>query len=149
MERMAVAPGGAADEYAVPVLQCNGQAVHLRFQGVFHTCPQGLLHPLAEFRYLFPIEHVLEALQRHLVGIGLEPFQNPAPHPLGGGIRCNLLRMLGLQFFQTAVQHVVFVIAHGGGVQHVVAVPVFVENVPQMFDFLAVVHSVPFPVNSR
>ncbi|MPM48206.1 hypothetical protein SDC9_94930 [bioreactor metagenome] len=68
------------------------------------------------------------------------------PHPLGGGIRSDLLRMLPLQLLQAPVFHVVVIVRHGGFVQHIIAVGVLVEFLPQPLHFLPIVHgSFPFP----
>ena len=56
---MAVAPGGAPDEHAVPVLQGHGQAVYLRLHGINSGSAQRLIHPVAEIRYLAVVEYVL------------------------------------------------------------------------------------------
>ena len=85
-------------------------------------------------------EHILQALQRHLVGIGLESLQDLSPHPLGGGIRRDLLRVLGFQLLQLPVEHVVFIIAHSRCVQHIVAIAVFIQDTAQLLYSLTVIH---------
>ena len=112
----AVSPGGAPDEHAVPVFQGHGQAVHLGLHGIFRHGAEGLLHLLAEGGHFALVEHILKALQGHLMGIGLEGIQNFAAYPLGGGIRGDLLRVLRLQFLQAAVQTVIFIVRDHRGV---------------------------------
>ena len=112
----AVSPCSAPDKHAVPVFQRHGQTVHLGLHGVFRHGSQGLLHLLAEGGYLALVEHILKAFQRYLVGIGLEGIQNFAAYPLGGGIRCDLLRVLRFQFLQAAVQTVIFIVRDHRGV---------------------------------
>ena len=136
----AVAPGGATDEHAVPVLQRHGQSVHLGLYGVGRGVAQLTVHPLAELRHLFIVEHILQALQRHRMGVGLEPLQDLVAHPLGGGIRGDLLRVGRLQLLQTAVEAVVLVVRDDRRVQHVVQIALLVQILPQLFHFLTVIH---------
>ena len=72
--------------------------------------------------------------------IGGEALQSLSADPLGGGIRRYFLRMLRLQFLQAAVEHIVFIIADGGRVQHVVLVAVLIQRVPELFDLFTVIH---------
>ena len=62
------------------------------------------------------------------------------PHPLRGGIRRDLLRMLRLQFLQAAQHPVIFIVGDGGRVQHIVEVAVVVELLAQFLHLLAVIH---------
>ena len=136
----AVAPGGTPDEHAVPVLQRHGQAVHLGLHGVGRGAAQLTVHALAELRHLFVVEHVLQALQRHRMGVGLEPLQDLVAHPLGGRIRGDLLRVGRLQLFQAAVEAVVLVVRDDRRVQHVVQIALLVQVLPQLLHFLTVIH---------
>ena len=54
-------------------------------------------------------------------------LQGRAPYPLGGRIRGDLLGVLRFQLLQTAQKAVVFVVLHGGIVQHIVAVALCVD----------------------
>ena len=138
----AVAPGGAPDEHAVPILQGHGQAVHLGLHGVGGAVPQGLPHPIQELRDLLCVEHVLEALQGYRVLVGLKALQDLVAHPLGGGVRGDLLRVLRLQLLQAPVQPVVLVVRDHRRVQNIVQIALLVQKVPQLLHFLAVVHRV-------
>ena len=144
----AVASGGAADEHAVPVLQRHGQAVHLRLHAVFGI-REGLPDVSQELLHLPAVKHVLQALQRdgvlHLLKLG----QDGSAHPLGGGVRGDLLRVLPLQILQTAEHMVVFIVGDLRIVQHVVAVAVGVEGIPQPFHFFPIIHSRPLIRCSR
>ena len=64
-------------------------------------------------------------------------------HPLGGGVRGDLLRVLRLQLLQAAEHVVVVVVGHGGVIQHVVAVARLVEGAAQLRHLAFVVHSAP------
>ena len=74
------------------------------------------------------------------MGVRRKSLQGLAAHTLGGRIRCDLLGVGSFQLLQLPVEHVVFIVAHGGGIQYVVPVAVFIENVAQFLDALAVVH---------
>ena len=137
----AVAAGGAADEHAVPILQRHGQAVHLGLHAVQGVRQVGG-HLLQKVPHLLAVEYVLQALQRHLVPHLLKLAQELAAHPLGGGIRCDLLRMLLLQVLQPPQQVVVLIVRHGGRVQHIVEIPVGVQGLPQLLHFFTIIHGV-------
>ena len=66
--------------------------------------------------------------------------QGRAAHPLGGGVQGHLLRVLPLQVLQAAEHMVVLIVADGGGVQHIIAVAVGVEGVPQLLHLGFIVH---------
>ena len=72
-----------------------------------------------------------------------EALQNLSADPLSGRIRRHLLGVLGLQLLQAAVEQIVFTVADGGRIQHIIAVTMFVQGVPQLFDLFTVVHGVP------
>ena len=140
LPRPAVSAGSAPDKDAVPVLQRHREAVHLGFQGVGGLLPQRLVHPLAEFRHFFLAEDILKALQRDLVGVGSKALQRFPADSLRGRIRRYLFRMLGFQFFQAAVELVVFVVADRRRVQYIIFVAMLVQRLSQLFDFFAVIH---------
>ena len=102
-----------------------------------------------ELLHLPAVKHVLQALQRdgvlHLLKLG----QNRTSHPLGGGVRGDLLRMLPFQILQTAKHMVIFIVGDLRIVQHVVAVAVGVEGIPQPFHFFPIIHSRPLIRCSR
>ena len=133
-----IAPGGAPDEHAVPVFQRHGQAVHLGLHAVGRVLQRYLLQKAAD---LIVVEHVLQALQRHGVCHLLELRQRLVAHPLGGGIRGDLLRVLRLQLLQPPQQVVVFVVRHGRRVQHIVEVSVLRQRAAQLLYLLAIVHN--------
>ena len=133
-----VATGGAPDEHAVPVFQRHRQAVHLGLHAVSRVLQRYLFQKAAD---LIVVEHVLQTLQRYGVGHLLELRQRLSAHPLGGGIRCDLLRVLRLQLLQPPQQVVVFVVRHGGRIQHIIAVSVLRQRAAQLLYLLAIVHS--------
>ena len=135
-----VSSGSAFVKYAVPVFQRHGQTVHFGFHGVFRAFFQRFFHPLAKVRCLLPVEHILQTLQRHFVRVGLESPQDFVSDALGRGIRRHFLRVRRLQLFQTPVEQVIFVVVHGGRVQHIVFVAVLVQHFPQTPDFCPVIH---------
>ena len=132
-----VTPGGTADEHAVTVFQCHGEAVHLRFHAVGGVLQGYLLQEAAD---LLVVEHILQAFQRHGVGHLLKLRQRLSAHPLGGRIRRDLLRMRRLQVLQPPQQMVIFIIRHGGRIQHVVEVSVLRQRAAQLLYLLAIVH---------
>ena len=136
---LAVAPGGPPDEHAVLVFQGHGQAVHLGLHAVFRL-GHGLRHPQQEIPDLLAVKDVLKALQWHVVADLFKLGQGRAAHPLGGGVRSHLLRVLPLQVLQAAEHMVVLIVADGGGVQHIIAVAVGVEGVPQLLHLGFIVH---------
>ena len=73
---------------------------------------------------------------RHL----LKAVQGRAAHPLGGGIRGDLLRVGRLQLLQPAELVVVVVVGHGGIVQHIVSVSRLIELLAQLGHLASVVH---------
>ncbi len=139
----AVAPGGPLDKHPVPILQGHAQAVHLGLHAVLDRL-QGLLHAPGELLHLLGGEHVLEALQGHRVLHLPEALQGRAPHPLGGGVGGDLLRVGRLQLLQAAEEAVVLVVRHGGIVQHIVAVTRLTEGSPQIVHFTFVIHCISF-----
>ena len=143
LPHLAVAPGGSPDKEAVFILQGHGQAVHLGLHVVLHAVGQGLPHPLVELLQLLHGEHVLEALQGHLVVYLLEAVRHLAPHPLGGRIGGDQLRVLGLQLLQTAELVVKVVVGHTGVVQHVVFIVGLLQLPAQGLDLLSLVHVEP------
>ena len=74
------------------------------------------------------------------MGVGLEPLQDLVAHPLGGGIRSDLLRVGRLQLLQAAVEAVVLVIWDDRRIQHIVQIALLVQVLPQLFHFLTVIH---------
>ena len=135
-----IAPGGALIEHAVPVFQSHGQAVYLGLHAVFRP-GQGFQHLGQEILNLTSVEYVLQALQRDGVHHLRKIIQRGVPHPLGGGVRGDLLRVLPLQVLQTAVKAIVFKVADGGIVQHIIAVAVGVQSVPQLLHLGLIVHN--------
>ena len=81
---------------------------------------------MAELCHFFCVEHVLQTFQRHLMVIFFKAGQHLVAHALGGRVGRDLLGMGGLQLFQTAVKHVIFIIAHGSCIQNVVEIAVLV-----------------------
>ena len=126
----AVPPGGAPDKHAVPVLQGHGQPVHLGFHQVFHPL-RALPHPAVKLLQLFRGEHILQGLKGHLVDHLLKGVQGLAPHPLGGGVRRDQLRVSRLQLLQLPEHPVVLKIGDGGVIQYIVVVVVLVQLLAQ------------------
>ena len=123
----------APDEQAVPVLQCHREAVYLGLHSILRR-PDGITDPLVEPLQLLHGEHVLKALQRHLVAHLLKAVQHLSPHSLGGRIRGDMLRVGRLQLFQTAELMVVVIVAHGGRVQHIVFIARALQFTAQALD---------------
>ena len=143
LPHLAVAPGGPPDKEAVFILQGHGQAVHLGLHVVLHAVGQGLPHPLVELLQLLHGEHVLEALQGNPVVYLLEAVRHLAPHPLGGRVRGNQLRVFGLQLLQTAELVVEAIVGHAGVVQHIVLIVGLLQLPAQGLDLLSLVHVEP------
>ena len=139
----AVAPGGAPDKHAVFILQRHRKAVHLGLHVVFHPIGQGLFHPLAELAQLLQGEDVLQALQRHRMLHLRKAVGHRAPHPAGGRIGGVQLRVFGLQLLQAAELMVKVVVAHLGGVQHIILVVGFLKLLTQGQNLLFLVHIAP------
>ena len=139
----AIAPGGALEKHAVPVLQGHAQAVHLGLHAVDRFL-QVFRHPSAELPHLLRGEHILKALQGNGVDHLLKALQSLSPHPLGGGVGGDLLRVRRLQLLQAAQHVVVVVVGQGGIVQHVVAVARLIERAAQPRHLAFVVHGLSF-----
>ena len=116
-----VSPGGSPHEEAVFIFQRHREPVHLGLHGVGHILDH-LPDPLIEFGQLLHGEDILEALQRDPVADLLEALRDLSPHPLGGRVRCDPLRMGGLQLLQTAELVVIVIVGHGGGVLDIVLI---------------------------
>ena len=96
----AVAARSAADEYAV--FQRHGEAVYLRLRRVFAPLRQGGEHALVKFAQFVKGEHVVEALERHLVRHGRKGALGRAAHLLRGRRWRVKLRVRGLQLLEPA-----------------------------------------------
>ena len=75
-------------------------------------------------------------------------FRRLAPHPLGGGIRGQQLRVLRLQLLQPAELVVEVIIGHGGRVQHIILVARLGQVRPKHLNFLLYIHGNVFPFTS-
>ena len=98
----AVTARSAADEHAVFILQRHGEAVYLRLRRVFAPLRQGGEHALVKFAQFVKGEHVVEALERHLVRHGRESALGRAAHLLRGRRWRVKLRVRGLQLLEPA-----------------------------------------------
>ena len=138
---LAIPAGRTADKDAVDILQRDGQAVHLWLHN-----PVGRLdllsHPLEEGVQLSGVKHILQRLERNLMANLLECLQRLPPHPLGGRIRRNQLRMLLLELLKLSQQHIIFVVRDDGGVQVVIPVVPLVERPTVLLKLCLNVHTV-------
>ena len=139
LPRAPVAAGRAADKTPVAILDGNGQPVYLWLDAVLHGV-ELLAHTLVELADLVRIEHVLQALQRHLVLHRGKAVGRGAAHVLGRRIRRDLLRVRRLQILQLAQQVVVLIVRHHRRVHVVVELAVVFENFPQFLDACLVIH---------
>ncbi len=72
--------------------------------------------------------------------IGGKPLQSFSSDSLSGRIRSYLLRMLGLQLLQAAVELVIFIIAESRRIQYVILISVLIQHIPQLFNLFTVIH---------
>ena len=134
----AVSPGGAPDKDAVLILQSYGQAVHLGLQQILDFSALG--DPLMELHQLLGGKDVLQGLEGDPVHHLGEAVQGLPPHPLGGGIGGNPLRVGLLQLLQLTQHAVVFKIGDGGLVQDIVQIVVVVELPAELLNLLQGIH---------
>ena len=136
----AVPAGGAPDKGAVYILQCYRQPVYLRLHVIFrlrHRAPD----PLVKLGQLPQIKHILETLQRNLVGDWLKALLHLSSDSLRGRIRSHKLGMRGLQLLQPAELMVIVIIAHGGVVHHIILIAGLIQHCTQPFDLRFCIHS--------
>ena len=135
----AVAAGRAADKHTVPILQCDGQAIHLRLHAVGRV-PHRLAQAAVKLFYLFLGKNILQALQRDGM---LHLFKAAQCLPADAFCRRQgrgELRILRLQLLQPAKLFVIFIVLHGRGVQHVIKPVCLLQFPSQFFDFLLWIH---------
>ena len=71
---------------------------------------------------LLKIKDILKGFQGHLMGYLGKSLQCLSPHPLGGRIRCDRLRVGRLQLLQSPQLMVVVIVGYGGLVQYIVLI---------------------------
>ena len=138
----AVAARCAADELSVDIFQRDGETVDLRLDGVFRVRLL-LAHVRVKVPQLVIGKHVLQAFQRdgvaHLDKFAQRLPADAARRTEGRGV----LRVLRLQFFQSAQLVVIVIIAHFGVVEHVVKISGVFQLPCELFNFLFRFHIVP------
>ena len=138
----AVAARCAADELSVDIFQRDGETVDLRFDGVFRVRLL-LAHVRVKVAQLVIGKHVLQAFQRdgvaHLGKFAQRLPADAARRTEGRGV----LRVLRLQFFQSAQLVVIVIIAHFGVVEHVIKISGVFQLPCELFNFLFRFHIVP------
>ena len=138
----AVAARCAADELSVDIFQRDGETVDLRLDGVFRV-RLILAHVRVKVAQLVIGKHVLQAFQRdgvaHLDKFAQRLPADAARRTEGRGV----LRVLRLQFFQSAQLVVIVIIAHFGVVEHVIKISGVFQLPCELFNFLFRFHIVP------
>ena len=131
----AVPPGGAPGEDPAFVADLDGQAVHLGFPHVVDGLVR-LEHPAdpaVEFPDLPVVEPVGEAQHGKVVADRLEGFQGRGAHPPGGGVGRGQPGVAFLQLHEPAHHPVVFRVGNLRVVQHIIAIVVVVQRLPELF----------------
>ena len=134
---VAIAPGRAARERSTLVAEADRQAVDLQLADVGHARigigqAQALAHPGVELAQLVGAEGVAQREHRDRVPDLGEAGRWRRPHPLGGRIRGQQLRMGNLELLQLPEEAVVLGVGDGRRVQDVVAVVRLLEGGAQL-----------------
>ena len=143
-----VSAGEGAEQLAIPVGEADGRSVEFELAAVGKRLVQRLGGPFREFLHLPDGIGVGQRKHRVLVRIlgkaAFRPFLQVRAHAAGGGVRGGILRKAFLPVLQFVHELVVLVVAHGGGVFHIIFPAVLPENGLQllypMFCF-RVIHS--------
>ena len=136
----AVAPGRAADEDAVFILEGHGEPVDLRLDRVAVAGGKQAVHAFTESIELIEGEDVCQALQRNLVPYLLKLAQGLAADALRGRIGRDELGVLRLKGFEPVHQHVVFIIGDDRRVVHIIELAVMFDLPAKAEDLFLCVH---------
>ena len=122
-----------AKKVGYPVsVNANGQAVNLRFNGIFHILTQNGFHSMAEICHFFGIEHILQAFQRNLMLVFFKTGQHFITHALSGRGRIKKLGMICLKSEQLGIHAVIFKIGNFGVILNVILSVVIVQLLAQI-----------------
>lgn len=140
----AVAPGGAAHQFAVQIQQADRQAIQLRLAAVFHRSTaakqvagrqvEAFGHPAIELEHGGFIEGVAQAEHRNLMLDLGERRQRRTADPLRRRITRDQLRMLGLQGLEFLEQAIVLGVRDARLVEDVITVVVLIQFSAQFED---------------
>ena len=136
---IAVAPGSTPDKLSVHIFKSHRKAIDFRLHGKssFRFGSQGFLQKLIEF---LQRKHILQAHQRHRMGVLFEAADSFTTHSLGGRIRCHQLRMGRFQLLQLPQKPVIFKVRHGGMIQHIVFIIGIIQDLCQFLNSLFGIH---------
>ena len=133
----AVAAGHGAHQPPVFIGHRDGRAVILHLaHNLAGLTTQAVLGAAQEVLHFLDAVTVGQGHHGTLVAHLGETLADVAAHALGGGQRVLVLGIIPFQVLQFAQQGVKFLVAHRGGVQHVVVVVVAVDDFPQFLDSL-------------
>ena len=138
----AVAARSAADEHPVFILERHGQAVDLRLDGIIMRLRERPVHARAERAQLVEREHVLQALERHLMAHLRKGVERVAADVLRRRIGRGVLRVRRLELFEPAHKRVILEIADLGRILHVIEKICVFQLTAQRQDLFAYIHVV-------
>ena len=136
-----VAARGAAHEHTVFILERHGQTVDLRLDRVIMRLRERGVHARAKRAQLIEREHVLQALERHLMVYLREGVERVAADVLRRRIGRGVLRVRLLELLQSAQERVIFKVADLGRVLHIVEKVCMLQPAAQRQDFFMYIHS--------
>ena len=137
-----VAARRAAHEHTVFILERHGQTVDLRLDRVIMRLRERTVHARAERAQLVKREHILQALERHLMVYLREGVERVAADVLRRRIGRGVLRVRRLELFEPAHKRVVFKVADLGRVLHVIEKICVFQLTAQRQDLFAYIHVV-------
>ena len=136
-----VAARRAAHEHTVFILERHGQTIDLRLDRVIMRLRERGVHARAERAQLVEREHVLQALERHLMVYLRESVERVAADVLRRRIGRGVLRVRRLELFEPAHKRVILEIADLGRILHIVEKVCALQPAAQRQDFFMYVHS--------
>ena len=137
-----VAARRAAHEHTVFILERHGQTVDLRLDRVIMRLRERGVHARAERAQLVKREHILQALERHLMVYLREGVERVAADVLRRRIGRGVLRVRRLELLQSAQERVIFKVADLGRVLHVIEKICVFQLTAQRQDLFAYIHVV-------
>ena len=136
-----VAARRAAHEHTVFILERHGQAVDLRLDRVIMRLRERGVHARAKRAQLVKREHILQALERHLMVHLREGVERVAADVLRRRIWRGVLRVRRLKLLQSAQERVIFKVADLGRVFYIVEKVCALQPAAQRQNFFMYVHS--------
>ena len=136
-----VAARGAAHEHTVFILERHGQAVDLRLDRVIMRLRERGVHARAERAQLVEREHVLQALERHLMVYLREGVERVAADVLRRRIGRGIFRVRRLELLQSAQERVIFKVTDLGRVLYIVEKVCALQPAAQRLNFFIYIHS--------